>query len=97
MIGAPVPSSPITPSLHASIDSWSLRSKIPLGNWRRNFERSVTAVSECVGGTPSGTAVRGSLNHPSRVIQRTGAIRAPRVSHSVCGDGPRVGTRRYSA
>src|SRR3954467_14558253 len=87
----------MTPSPHASMLRRSFRSKIPLGNWRRNLERKVTAVWECEGGIPSGTPSRGLLYQPSRVIHRTGATRAPAVSHWVSGTAPIDGIRRYSA
>ena len=60
---------------------------MPLGNLRRNFERMVAVVSECVGGTPSTVPSRGSLYQLCSVIHATGATRALTVSQSTSGDG----------
>ena len=58
---------------------------MPLGNWRRNFDRMVAVVREWVGGTPSTVPCRGSLYQLWSVSQRTGATRALTVSQSTSG------------
>ena len=80
-----------------SIASLSFRSKIPLGNCRRNLDRMVPAMTEWVGGIPSGVTPLGSLYQVSRVIHWSGASRTEAVTHSVRGLGPSAGTRGKSA
>src|SRR5262245_16466640 len=95
-IGAPSASRPMTPSPQDSMVPCSLKSKIPLGNDRQNFDRIVAELSEWVGGSPSGTRPRGSLYQPSRVNHWSGVRRQFTVTHSVWADGamePTVGRK----
>src|SRR6476646_12129976 len=71
LIGSPATSRPMVPRPHASILSCSLRSKMPLGNVRMNFDRIVEVVSEWVGGKTSNVPLVGSLYQESSVIQST--------------------------
>ena len=87
----------MVPRPHASMLICSLRSKIPLGNLRRNFERMVAVVSECVGGTPSALPFRGSLYQLWSVSHGSGATRALTVSQSTSGDGASDAIRTNSA
>src|SRR5690349_14780446 len=96
LIGAPVASRPMVPRPHASMPSCSLRSKIPLGNWRQNLDRMVAVESEWVGGTPSTVPLVGSLYQPCRVSQVRGATRALPVSQVTPPDGAGGGSPRKS-
>src|SRR5690242_4700768 len=94
LIGLPDASRPMVPRPHASMLSWALRSKMPLGKLRQNFDRIVAVVSEWVGGTPSTPALVGSLYHDSSVIHCTGATRALTVIQSTAAEGASAGIRR---
>src|SRR5690349_19873445 len=96
-IGAPVASRPMVPRPHASMPSCSLRSKIPLGNWRQNLDRMVAVESEWVGGTPSTVPLVGSLYQLCRVSQVSGATRALTVSQLTSPDGAGGGISLESA
>src|SRR5688572_9130169 len=89
-IGAPERSRPIVPAPQLSIDRRSFRSKMPLGNVRRNLDRIVALLTEWVGGTPSTEASRGSLYQVSSVSHESGANRTDAVTHSVSGFGPNL-------
>ena len=97
LMGAPLASRPMVPRPQASMPTCSLRSKIPLENLRRNFDRSVAVVSECVGGTPSTAPSRGSLYQLWMVIHPTGETRPVTVSQFVSGEGATEGIRMNSA
>src|ERR671916_2181190 len=96
-IGSPREFWPIVPVPQFSADSLSFRSKVPLGNLRRNLDRMVPLTTEWVGGIPSGVTLRGSLYHPSRVSHWSGAIRAEAVIHSVLAVGASAAIRGNSA
>ena len=70
---------------------------MPLENLRRNFDRIVAVVSECVGGTPSTVPSSGSLYQLSTVIHPTGETRPLIVSQFVSGEGASAAIRMYSA
>src|SRR5688572_11367235 len=95
--GTPEELRPMVPVPQFSADSLSFRSKVPLGNLRRNLERMVPLTIECVGGIPSGVGPRGSLYHPSNVIHWSGATRADAVIHSVLPVGASVAIMGNSA
>jgi hypothetical protein len=85
--GLPRALRPIVPVPQLSTASLSFRSKVPLGNLRRNLDRIVPLATEWVGGIPSGVTPRGSLYQPSSVSHWSGATRAEAVIHSVLAAG----------
>src|SRR5215210_392045 len=95
--GTPSEFRPIAPVPQFSTANRSLRSKVPLGNLRKNLERMVPLATEWVGGIPWGVTPRGSLYQPSRVSHGSGAIRAEAVIHSVLPAGARAAILGNSA